>query len=181
MDPGQFLTRSTIWITIVSYALGVGLFALPERISWRDSATRALWTTAAVALTAHFAFAFEFYHGWSHGAAYRDTARQTAEVVGLEWGGGLFINYALLVAWIADIGWWWRSGVSSYRERSMLLLSSWHAFLILIIFNATVVFEEGFVRWLGLTLSIGLCFAWISIIRQRFTRRRATISESAEV
>ena len=94
---GEILTKVTIWITIAGYAAGAAAFALSrERYKW-DSAARLAWTVACVGLLAHVAFAFHFYHGWSHGAAYRDTARQTDEVVGLNWGGGLYVNYALLI------------------------------------------------------------------------------------
>ncbi|MGH9968955.1 MAG: hypothetical protein ACREBG_14300, partial [Pyrinomonadaceae bacterium] len=111
MDVGEFLTHGTIWVSIVGYAVGSVVFALSRRRAQWDSAARVVWTVACASLFAHFISAFQFYHGWSHAAAYGDTARQTEEVFGLHWGGGLFINYALLIAWIVDIAWWWRSGL----------------------------------------------------------------------
>ena len=116
-------------------------------------------------MLAHFVSAFHFYHDWSHAAAYRDTARQTREVFGLDWGGGVFINYALLTAWIVDVGWWWGSGVESYRTRPRGLLVAWHGFLIFIIFNATVVFADGVVRWIGLVICSVLVIAWVRVVR----------------
>lgn len=163
---GELLTRGTIWLAIVAYAVGACLFALSGRRSRWDSAARALWTIACASLVAHFISAYQFYHDWSHESAYRETARQTAEVFRLNWGGGLFINYALLVAWIVDIGWWWRSGLDSYRRRPWALLAVWHGFLVFIIFNATVVFKDGLVRWLGLCLCVVLCLAWLRVLRR---------------
>ena len=32
-----------------------------------------------------------------------ETARQTAEVFGINWGGGLFINYTVAILWIGDV------------------------------------------------------------------------------
>ena len=167
MSKAELLTRGTIWLTIVAYTIGSGLFALPERIRWRDYATRFVWTTACLSLIAHIICAFQFYHDWSHSAAYVDTARQTNTVVGLNWGGGLFINYTLLLLWVADLGWWWLSGLSSYRNRPWPLLLTWHSFLIFIIFNATVVFKDGVTRWLGVLICISLVFTWILIVRRR--------------
>ncbi len=117
---GEFLTRGTIWVSIVGYVVGSVIFALSlatrSRARW-DAAARVVWSVACASLIAHFISAFQFYHGWSHAAAYRDTARQTEDVFGFNWGGGLFINYALLFAWILDIVCWWRNGLDSYRKR----------------------------------------------------------------
>ncbi len=144
---GEFLTRGTIWVSIIGYAVGSVIFALQGKRPLWDAAARVVWSVACASLIAHFISAFQFYHGWSHAAAYADTAQQTQELFGLNWGGGLFINYALLVAWIVDIGWWWRSGLDSYRKRPWALIAAWHGLLIFIIFNATVVFGAGIVRW----------------------------------
>src|SRR5258705_2442126 len=135
---GELLTRGTIWVAIVGYTLGSVVFALSRqrilassrRSRW-DSAARVVWSVACISLVAHFICAFQYYHGWSHAAAYRDTARQTDELFGLNWGGGLFINYALLIAWIVDIGWWWRGGVESFPQRPWPLVWNWHRVPIL--------------------------------------------------
>ena len=170
MGMGEFLTRGTIWFSIVGYAVGSVIFALSRRRARSDSAARVVWTIACAVLIAHFISAFQFYHGWSHAAAYADTARQTEEAFGFHWGGGLFINYALLIAWIVDIAWWWRSGLDSYRKRPWPLVAGWHGFLIFIIFNATVVFGDGIVRWLGLAIFFLLTVAWLRIVREGLLR-----------
>ena len=164
MDVGEFLTRTTIWLSIVGYVTGSVLFASSRNRTQWDPAARAAWTIACASLIAHFISAFHFYHHWSHSAAYLDTARQTNEMFGFNWGGGLYINYALLIAWIVDIAWWWRSSLGSYRSRPRWLLAIWHGFFIFIIFNATVVFGEGPVRWVGLVTSLLLAVIWV---RQR--------------
>jgi hypothetical protein len=162
---GEFLTRSTIWVSIVGYTLGSVTFALSRgRTQW-DSAARVVWTLACASLIAHFISAFQFYHAWSHAAAYRETARQTEELFGVNWGGGLFINYALLIAWTADLAWWWRSGLDSYSKRPWPLLALWHGFFIFIILNATVVFGNGIARWLGVAICVLLTFTWVRIVR----------------
>lgn len=167
MASGEFLTRGTIWISILVYTLGCVSFAALRKRPYGDSVTRIAWTVAVVALIAHYVFAFQFYHAWSHNSAYIETARQTAEVFKMNWGGGLFINYALLVLWMTDVGWWWFSGLDSYRRRPWFLLLLWHSFLIFIIFNATVVFKDGIQRWVGLLICLSLCLSWFAVNRQR--------------
>lgn len=170
MNSGEFLTRSTIWIAIAAYAIGSVVFAVVRRRAAADYWTRLAWTIGCAALVAHFISAFHFYHAWSHELAYIDTARQTAEVFAINWGGGLFINYAVATLWTADVAWWWLAGVSSYRRRPWLITLLWHSFLIFIIFNATVVFKEGWTRWLGLIVCLALVVSWISI-RNEFAKR----------
>jgi hypothetical protein len=167
MMSGELLTRSSIWIAIVAYTIGCIVFATRRPLS----RVRMAWTIGCAALVAHFAFAFHFFHAWSHESAYVDTARQTAEVFAINWGGGLFINYAVAGLWTADVVWWWLAGAGSYPQRPRWLTLLWHGFLIFIIFNATVVFKDGWVRWIGLLLCLGLCLSWILISRQLSRQR----------
>jgi hypothetical protein len=165
MSGGEVLTKLTIWIAVAGYFAGAVVYALSRgRRAW-DSAARVAWTVACAALVAHVACAFHVYHGWSHAAAYRDTARQTSELFGLDWGGGVYVNYALAALWVADVWWWWRRGLGAYRRRPWPLVVAWHAFLLFIVFNATVVFASGFVRWAGLALCLALVFVWLSVAR----------------
>ena len=180
MSLGELLTRSTIWITIVLYTAGsvlIAISSLSRRQRKRDSLARIVWTMAGLALIAHVACAFQFYHNWSHESAYRETARQTNEVVGLNWGGGLFINYLFTIGWIIDLAWWWRSGLDSYRQRAWPPVAAWHGFLIFIIFNATVVFAESAIRWVGLGICLVLCLAWFFVVSQWRTQSQITVAE----
>jgi hypothetical protein len=171
MNSGETLTRVTIWITILGYAVGTALFALSRKRHKWDSAARIAWTAACIGLLAHVTSAFHFYHDWSHNSAYRDTARQTGEVFGFNWGGGLYVNYLLLVVWVVDVIWWWLGGLEAYRRRPWLLVAAWQAFLIFIIFNGTVVFATGFVRWTGLCICLGLGFIWWRAVRGNSSRK----------
>lgn len=160
MTSGETLTKVTVWVAVAGYFAGAAALALSRgRRGW-DSAARLAWTAGCAGMLAHTACAFHFYHGWSHDAAYLDTARQTDEVFGLDWGGGLFINYALVAGWALDAAWWWVRGLDSYRRRPLPLTAAWHGFLLFIFFNATVVFKTGAARWAGLLLCAGLCLVW---------------------
>lgn len=169
MGSGEILTRVTIWVTIAGYAAGVAAFALSRKRAGWEAAARLALTAGCAGLLAHVACAFHFYHGWSHGAAYLETARQTDVVFGLDWGGGLYFNYALLFGWFTDVAWWWTRGLESYRRRPWPVLAAWHGFILFIIFNATVVFKSGPARWAGLCLCLGLCLVWWLGARDKLT------------
>ena len=174
MDAGEFLTRSTVWISIAFYTIGCVIFALGSRRPKLDSWSRLAFTIAVASLIAHYISAFHFYHHWSHEAAYVETARQTAEVFKVNWGGGIFINYSLMMLWIADVGWWWMAGASSYRRRPWLILLIWHGFLVFIIFNATVVFKDGITRWGGLLVCAILSLSWLTTLTKNgFNQHRS--------
>ncbi|MBP6824746.1 MAG: hypothetical protein KA368_24580 [Acidobacteria bacterium] len=166
MNRGELLTRLTIWIAIGGYAVGVCLMLLfRESQAWQKRA-RLAWTVGCAALVAHLICAFHFYHHWSQTSALRETARQTAAVTGNNWGGGLFINYAFLTAWVADVVWWWR-GLELYQQRHWLITAVWQFVLIFMVFNATVVFKTGAVRWVGVGICFGLLAIWLSQYRAR--------------
>lgn len=164
MSTGEFLTRVTVWIALSGYAVGAASALLARSRKGWDARARWGWTVGCVGLVTHVICAFSFYHHWSHDSAYRETARQTAEVVGLNWGGGLFINYAFVLAWLLEVAWWWR-GDNHYWRRPQLVEIIWQGFFIFMIFNATVVFKTGPLRWLGLMLCAGLAILWWAVGR----------------
>ena len=154
MLDGKLLTLWTILAAAALYAVSV--------IAWlrrRDRSARLAWTIACLLYLAHVACAFNFYHHWSHSAAYEDTSRRTAELLSMHWGGGIYFNYVFTVVWMMDVIWWWR-GLALYRKRPRWMNASVHAFFAFMFFNATVVFAAGPVRWLGLLATAALAFVW---------------------
>jgi len=155
---GELLTRWTIRLALGCYALSVFL-VLTER-SDHPRGGRWAWTAGLLAYLAHVACAFHYYHDWSHDAAYATTAAETREVVGLDWGGGLYFNYGFTTLWLIDVLWWWahpRSRASRPRAIGYAL----HGFLAFMAFQATVVFEGGPVRWAGLAATALLGTLWL--------------------
>ncbi len=156
---GELLTRLTIWIAFGGYVSSVAM-CLP---GWENAVwlARARWASTAgcLALVAHTACALHFHHGWSQAAAYREVERQTAELTGRAFGGGLYFNYVFVGLWAADVIWWWR-GLEAYRRRPRVITAAWHGIFVFMLFNATVVFKTGLVRWLGLSLCIALLLLW---------------------
>ena len=148
MDGGGLVMLWTIrgalvawWVTCALRLSGRGL--LP--------AARWIWTAGCALLLAHVAAAFHFRHGWSHTAAYADTARQVAEHpwFAVEAGGGVYVNYAFCLLWVADAAWWW-AAPRKYAQRSLAIELAIQAVFVFMIFFAAVVFADGPVRWLTL-------------------------------
>jgi hypothetical protein len=108
MPVGDFLTRLTVWLALAAYAIGTACIV-------RSSFTRArwIWTLGCAFYLAHVLCAFGFFHNWSHTAAYVETAHQTRELVGWNWGAGIFVNYLFTLVWLADVLWWWLAPATS--------------------------------------------------------------------
>lgn len=164
---GELLTHWTVRV-----AFGLYVAALAVRLSGRaslrrDRAARVLWTLGCLTFIVHVACAFHFFHGWSHAHAYRETARQTAELTGVASGFGLYLNYAFLLAWMTDAAWSWRRHARAPRPG--WLTGVLHAFMAFMWFNATVVFPTGPTRWTGVAafLLLGsLMWRRMTIVRQ---------------
>lgn len=160
----------TIWSVRAAALLYVAALALrlaTSSASGRRTA-RLAWTTACLFYVAHVYGAFQYFHGWSHAAAYDETARQTAELFGIQWGGGLYFNYAFTIVWLADVIWWW-CATEQYEKRPRWISAAIHAFLAFMFFNGLVVFASGFSRWLGVVATPALIFLWW---RSRMAARR---------
>ena len=169
MNHGERLTRLTVWLALCGHALGAAML-LPAhgRIRWQMRA-RWAWTLGCVLFLAHVASAFHFFHGWSHAAAYCETARQTAEMTGVHWGGGIFLNYLFAAAWFADVVWWWLAP-AKFLQRPAWLANASQGFFAFMVFNGTVVFGKGAVRWFGAAICAGLAALWWKMWRKRHER-----------
>jgi uncharacterized protein YqeY len=168
MDPGEFLTRWTVRLALALYVLSLILRANaslnPTRqrgsvLARRTQGARLAWTAGYGFFLLHVACAFQYYHHWSHRLAYEATARRTAEAVGLDWGGGLFANYAFTLLWGLDVCWWWYAP-ACYRARSRGLEWMVQGFLAFMAFNGAVVFGAGAARWLSLLGFVVLAGIW---------------------
>jgi hypothetical protein len=156
MDTGELLTRWTVRLALTLYVMALAL-----RIGAYRRWARLAWTAGCCAFLLHVLFAFRFSYHWSETVAYTATARRTAEVVGLNWGGGLYANYVFTLVWVLDVCWWW-SGLDCYQARPRGVDWAVQGFLGFIAFNATVVFGAGAVRWLGLVACVLLAGIWAS-------------------
>lgn len=171
MEPGRFLTFWTARAALTFYVLALGLRTYTAaRTRWLVWA-RFMWTTGCMLFVAHVFCAFEYFHHWSHAAAYVATARQTAETVGLNWGGGVYVNYVFALVWLSDVCWWWLAP-ESYLGRHPATEWIIQGFLSFIAFNATVVFGQPAVRWCGLTGTVFLATLFVLNRVRRGRERR---------
>lgn len=156
MEIGDALVRGTIWLSLLAWVA-----AEWARCSGRGTkaAGRGAWTVGALAALGHSAAAFHVHHGWSQGAALSETARQTAAVTGLDWGGGLYINYLFLALWTADAGWWWLRPVA-FDRRPRPLDHGVRAFVLFMFVNGAVVFANGAIRAVGTAAVLAVLAAW---------------------
>ena len=155
---GEAFTIGSVRAATLLYVVAVAVWLTTPSPRGRKAA-RFAWTAGCLCYLTHVVGAFQFFHGWSHTAAYVETARQTRELMGISSGSGLYFNYVFTVVWAADVVWWRLAG-ERYERRPRWITATVHAFLAFMFFNATVVFASGFSRWLGIAATPALVFAW---------------------
>jgi hypothetical protein len=134
-DPGDGRIRQTVRVALACYFV-----ALAQLLSARDA--RLVWTLGWAAYLVHVALAFHLAFGWSHAAA----VVQTRERSGV--GEGIYVSHLFTLLWTADVGWWWM-GARSHATRPRWVTITLHGFMAFVVFNATVVYETGPIRWAG--------------------------------
>ena len=157
MLPGEWLTRGTVWLALTLYVAGEWARALaPGR-----SGNRAVWLSGLglFAFIGHVVCAFHFHHHWSHAAAYRDTAQQTAEFAGWNWGGGLYVNYLFTLVWLGEFL-WLTCSPTTFARRARWIVWAIRGFFMFMILNGAVVFAKAPMRWYGLLLCLLLALSW---------------------
>jgi hypothetical protein len=165
---GDDLTRYTVRLALVYYALAVTLMLLLTPAEWtaisgRGRLARWCWTLAWATYLVHLAMAFHYYHGWSHA----DAVAHTEEVSGF--GNGIWFSHLFTLLWTLDVAFWWFQP-AQYARRSPWWHGLLQGYMAFIVFNATVVYEEGPIRWAGVLLFAALAailfFRWLkSLVR----------------
>jgi hypothetical protein len=164
---GDDLIRNTIRLALLYYAIALTLLLRSQPPDWhkhshRIRLARLCWTLAWVTYLIHVAMAFHFAHHWSHAEA----MRHTEEVSGV--GEGIFVSHLFTLLWTTDVVSWWL-WPSWYARRPAWIDWLLHGFMLFVVFNATVVFESGWIRWAGVVL-----FAWLAAVA--WSRRRFALS-----
>lgn len=153
--------RVTIVLATALWAAAeVARLARPQTVE----PARQLWTAAVLLAWLHAALAFGSVYGWSHRTAIHATARQTAAVTGLEWGGGLYVNYLFLIAWALDALWWWMAPAARLA-RSPRFEQLRLALFVFMFVNGAIVFAAGIARAAGIVAVAAVCAAWA--VRER--------------
>jgi hypothetical protein len=164
---GTSVVRATILVATV-------LWAWAEVLKIRRPAvvepTRRVWTAAFGFALLHAVAAFQVAYGWSHAAALVDTARQTAAVTGLSWGGGIFANYLFLALWFADAVWWWVAP-AAYLRRPLRVERTRLAIFLFMFLNGAVIFAGNAARAAGAPAVAAVCMTWLLDARRRSVAR----------
>jgi hypothetical protein len=149
----------TIWIAL-------GLFCAGEAgrrhiHAGRLTAPWAWWAFSVGGLLCaiHVAIAMSVTYGWNHDAAVAATARQTMAVYGLDWGGGVYVNYAFVGVWWLD-AWRWRRCPSRDGRVARVVTWTTRIFFFVIILNAAVIFAGGTRRIAGALIVLWLLWIW---------------------
>ena len=149
----------TIWIALILFCIGepgrrdLDAGRVPAPLTW--------WAYAigAVILIAHMVIAMGVAHNWSHQSSVDATARQTYAVYGLNWGGGVFMNYVFAALWLIEaIRWQIRSATPTPRRAAIVW--SIRIFYLVMILNAAVIFTPAPRRYAGAAMVLYLLWIW---------------------
>ena len=143
-----------VWLSLVAFAAGELAKSRRSLGAWSISAT------GAILLAVHIVVAMAVRHGWSHSSALEATARQTNDMFGLDWNGGVYVNYAFAVVWISEL-FVWRQWPEGYDSRPDWITWPLRGFYFVIIASAAVIFATGWRRWMGLAILAMLLASWI--------------------
>ena len=155
----------TIWIALALFVAGE---YEPRTSRSLQPVARMLFLFGALICAAHIVLAMSQVHGWSHAAAVDATARQTAQVYGVRWGGGVYVNYAFVAVWLADAIARLTSPASVAR-RSPALRWVMRVFYFVVIANAAVIFARPERRWMGAVACALIGIAWTGRKREKHT------------
>jgi hypothetical protein len=166
-DVGDSQTRNMIRLSLCWYFAALVLMMLLKQSDWTADAplgraARWCWTWALASFLIHVMMAFHYFHHWSHA----DAVRHTREVSGF--GEGVYISYLFTLLWTVDVGFWWLAP-RRYAARSVWIDRVWHGFMLFMVFNGTVVYESGLIRWAGLVMFLLLGGLWF-VLRPRIGR-----------
>lgn len=159
-DVGDALTRNTIRLSLAWYAVALALMTrLRNAEDWcaftpLGKTERWCWTWACLTFVIHVALAFHYFHRWSQTHAFE----HTREVSGF--GEGLYISYFFTLLWTADAAAWWLAP-AWYATRSPWIDRLLHGFMLFIVFNGTVIYEQGPIRWVAAVGFIAIALLWL--------------------
>jgi len=148
------VVRGLVDVAIALYAAAVVARGRAPRTA--DACWAGAWTWTAL----HAAAAFVFVHHGDHALLLREAADRTEAAVGVRFGEGIYLNYFLLAVWGFDVAVRWA------RRRRPAFFPRWPAlavelFVAFMMFQATVVFGTGWIRWAGAigTAALGVLLA----------------------
>ena len=151
------IARAAILAATIAWSISECVrLARPDR--WRTA--RLLWSVGAALACLHTIAALHFNYQWSQAAALEATRRQTLATTGLDWGGGLYINYAFILLWLfAALASWLRP--QSYTRRSGAYATALTLIFLFMFVNGAIVFAHGLARMIGAVAVLSVVLAWV--------------------
>gem|GEM_PF-723195 len=140
---GQQMVNLTIWISLVFYLAAVAVLFLVVDDRKQYKTYRILWSLGCIFSLIHVFCAFHFVHDWDHQAAVKHTIIETERVIGLRFEYGIYFNYLFLLVWTIDC---------FVKEPNIWWSRLVHIYMLIIIISATVVFEDGLIRYIALAV-----------------------------
>ena len=159
----ELLLRWTIRITLALY----GLLLARQIMGWRagERLARWCWTLGFAALVGHFLTAYG-QMGWSHAAVVAHTARETEQVLGWRFSGGVWGNYLFALLWgLETVRQWTRRGRLTGTSRWIFCL---YGYLLVVVVNGAIVFAMGPIRVVA--SSVCLLIAGVAVWRWKQVR-----------
>jgi len=143
-----------IWcvdLALVFYALAVAKMSITPHSLWidcpRTRSIRLYWTLGCLMYWLHWLLAFHYFHDWSHEQAVSHTRARSG------YGFGILFSHLFTLIWTMDVVAWWLVP-ARYLRRPIWLGTVVHGYLAFIVFQSTVVFATGIVRWCAVLASL---------------------------
>lgn len=149
------IARGSAWLVVAIYVVALILEFRRTCVHSR----RMVWTLGAICLTAHMMWTIFAVHHGSLKEAYAHTAQKTQQFIGIPIGEGLYINFAMLGFWLADVTAWWIA--PAWTEIRRKFVWPMHAIFGFLFFNAAIVFASGPSRIFGIAAVIVAVSAWL--------------------
>ena len=132
------------------------------QIERRTDFHRILWCLGCIFALVHVLSAFQFVHHWDHQAAVKHTMIETKRVTGIRFEYGIYFNYLFLLVWTIDCLQPHAFPLELRGSLGVRSLRSWfvHLYMLLIIVSATIVFEDGLIRYISLVVLTLLIFIY---------------------
>ena len=154
----EFLTRQTARVAVAYWGGAVIFLLLALKMA------RWFWVLGSAAFLVHVLTAFAEIHEWSHRAAFAHVEAASG------FGAGIFVSYVFTLVWFVDAC-WWLFAEGTYRRRANSLNLVIHLFMAFIVFNGTVIYEAGLIRWAAASLFICL---GVLVVRRWHKRHNST-------
>jgi hypothetical protein len=92
-------------------------------------------------------------------------------------GYGILFSHAFTLIWTADVVWWWLMP-ASYLQRPRWLSAVIHGYLFFIVFQSTIVFGSGLVRWGAVIGCLLLALIWLGKRSREVNPRQKSPADS---